>query len=69
VIKQQETANNGDKVVALIDKEFATLKIFYKEKGGKIRLQPANEKMEPIIVNANQLSIQGIVTGIIRRYA
>ena len=69
VLKQQETANDGDKVVALIDNEFATLKIFYKEKGGKIRLQPANDKMDPIIVDSNQVTIQGVVTGIIRRYA
>lgn len=69
VLKQQETAEDGDKVVALIDNEFATLKIFYKEKGGKIRLQPANDKMDPIIVDAKQLTIQGVVTGIIRRYA
>ncbi|MFC1700213.1 transcriptional repressor LexA [Patescibacteria group bacterium] len=69
VLKQQETAENGDKVVALIDHEFATLKIFYKEKGGKIRLQPANDKMDPIIVDSKQLTIQGVVTGIIRRYA
>ncbi|MBU1132985.1 MAG: transcriptional repressor LexA [Patescibacteria group bacterium] len=69
VLKQQETANDGDKVVALIDNEFATLKIFYKEKGGKIRLQPANDKMDPIIVDSKQLTIQGVVTGIIRRYA
>jgi len=68
VLKQQETAENGDKVIALIDNEFATLKIFYKEKGGKIRLQPANDKMDPIIVDSNKVTIQGVVTGIIRRY-
>jgi repressor LexA len=54
--------------VALIDEGFATLKKFYKEKDGKIRLQPANEEMEPIIVDANQVKIQGVVTGIVRRY-
>ena len=69
VLKQQETANDGDKVVALIDNEFATLKLFFREKGGKIRLQPANDNMDPIIVNSNQVTIQGVVTGIIRRYA
>ena len=68
VLKQQETAENGQIVVALIDKGFATLKTFYKEKGGKIRLQPANEKMDPIIVGASQVEIQGVVTGIVRRY-
>ena len=68
VLKQQETAENGQIVVALIDEGFATLKKFYKEKGGKIRLQPANEEMEPIIVDANQVKIQGVVTRIVRRY-
>jgi len=68
VLKQQETAENGQIVVALIDEGFATLKKFYKESGGKIRLQPANEEMEPIIVEANQVKIQGVVTGIVRRY-
>jgi len=68
VLKQQETAENGQIVVALIDEGFATLKKFYKEKDGKIRLQPANEEMEPIIVEANQVKIQGVVTGIVRRY-
>lgn len=68
VLKQQETADNGQIVVALIDDNFATLKSFYREKNGKIRLQPANEKMDPIIVDADSVKIQGVVTGIVRRY-
>lgn len=68
VLKQQETAENGQIVVALIDEGFATLKTFYREKDGKIRLQPANDEMDPIIVDANQIRIQGVVTGIVRRY-
>ena len=68
VLKQQETADNGQIVVALIDDGFATLKSFYKEKNGKIRLQPANDNMDPIIVDADSVKIQGVVTGIVRRY-
>ncbi|MBI2415014.1 transcriptional repressor LexA [candidate division WWE3 bacterium] len=68
VIQQQETANDGDIVVALISGEFATLKGFYKEKGGKVRLQPANSTMDPIIEDASNVQIQGKVTGVIRRY-
>ncbi len=68
VIQHQETANNGDIVVALLDNGFATLKKFYREENGTIRLQPANKKMQPIIVKANELKVQGKVTGIIRRY-
>jgi len=68
VLQHQETANNGDIVVALLDNGFATLKKFYNENNGKVRLQPANKKMQPIIVKANEMKIQGKVTGIIRKY-
>ncbi len=68
VIQQQDTAEDGQIVVALIDGEFATLKSFFKEKDGMVRLQPANKKMDPIMVEAKSLQIQGIVTGVIRRY-
>jgi repressor LexA len=69
VIQQQETAKAGEIVVALIDNEFATLKTIYFEDNGLIRLQPANPKMDPIYVEADRLTIQGKVTGVIRRYA
>ncbi len=68
VIQHQETAEDGDIVVALLDESFATLKSFYREKNGKIRLQPANSQMDPIIVDAENLQIQGKVTGVIRKY-
>lgn len=68
VIQNQNTAQDGDIVVALLDNQFATLKSFFKEKNGKIRLQPANKEMDPIIVNASEITIQGKVTGVIRRY-
>ncbi len=66
LVKQQETAENGQKVVALIDNHEATLKKFYKERG-HIRLQPANKSMEPLIFrNGRDISIQGIVLDVIR---
>jgi site-specific DNA-methyltransferase (adenine-specific) len=66
LVRQQETAENGQKVVALIDNHEATLKKFYKERG-YIRLQPANKKMEPLIFrNGRDISIQGIVLDVIR---
>lgn len=68
VIQQQNTANDGDIVVALINNDFATLKSFYREKNGMIRLQPANSKMDPIYVEASELQIQGKVTGVVRKY-
>jgi len=44
------------------------LKRFFRESGGKIRLQPANSQMSPIIVNANEVRIQGRVIGVLRKY-
>src|SRR3989338_3735793 len=66
LVRQQETAENGQKVVALIDNHEATLKKFYKERV-HIRLQPANKSMEPLIFrNGRDVSIQGIVLDVIR---
>lgn len=66
LVKQQQTAHNGQKVVALIDNHAATLKKFYKEKE-HIRLQPANKTMGPLIFrNTRDISIQGIVIDVIR---
>ena len=65
IVEQQSTAENGQKVVALID-DSATVKTFYKE-DGFIRLQPENDSMEPIIVNPGQsFQILGRVIGIFR---
>jgi repressor LexA len=68
VIEPTQVANPGEIVVALIDGEEATLKRFYREAGGKIRLQPANSEMEPIIVPAADVKIQGRVVGVLRKY-
>jgi repressor LexA len=64
IVKQQNTANNGDIVVALIEDE-ATIKTFYKEKD-HYRLQPENPDYEPIIVK--ELNILGKVIGLFRKY-
>ena len=63
LVKQQNTAENGDMVVALVD-DSATVKTFYKE-NGYYRLQPENDNMEPIIVTGN-LKILGKVFGVFR---
>jgi len=66
LVKQQSIAENGQKVVALIDNCEATLKKFYKERG-HIRLQPANKTIEPIIIKKDkELTIQGIVIDVIK---
>lgn len=65
LVRQQQTANNGDIVVALLG-DSATVKTFYKE-NGHIRLQPENDTMDPIIVEGD-LQILGKVFGVFRIY-
>jgi len=66
LVKQQSVAENGQKVVVLIDNYEATLKKFYKERG-YIRLQPANKTIEPIIIKKDrEITIQGIVVDVIK---
>ncbi|MGB2762700.1 MAG: transcriptional repressor LexA [Minisyncoccales bacterium] len=66
LVKQQSIAENGQKVVVLIDNYEATLKKFYKERGF-IRLQPANKTIEPIIIKKDkEITIQGIVIDVIK---
>jgi repressor LexA len=68
VVEQTQVANPGEVVVALVDGDEATLKRFYREPGGKIRLQPANSEMQPIVLPAGQVKIQGRVVGVLRKY-
>jgi len=66
LVKQQEVAENGQRVVALIDNYEATLKKFFKERN-QIRLQPANSAYEPIIIRKDRdIKIQGIVIDVIQ---
>ena len=68
IIEEQNTANEGDTVVALLENGLATLKKFYKE-SSRIRLEPANSSMSPIYVNdPDSLKIQGKCVGVIRRF-
>ncbi len=67
VVESCSSANNGQTVVAMIRGEDVTLKRFYRE-GRQVRLQPANETMEPIHVPADEVEIRGVVSGLIRRY-
>jgi repressor LexA len=66
VVERRETANDGEIVVAILDDEEATLKRFYRERNGMIRLQPANSSMEPIFTS--RLQLRGVVRGVIRRF-
>jgi repressor LexA len=67
LVENLKTAHNGDIVVAVIDKDDATLKRFYRE-GDNIRLQPSNAAMKPIVVPAGSVEIQGRVIGVLRKY-
>ncbi len=64
VYEERSNPRNGDTVVALLEDGEATLKKFYREKN-RIRLQPANERYEPIF--ARNVRIQGVVMGVLRR--
>ena len=66
IIRSQPIANNGQRIVALINNEEVTLKKFYKEKN-RIRLQPSNPAMDPIYLDPKNLLIQGIVVDIIKK--
>jgi repressor LexA len=68
VVQAQDTAEDGQMVVALVDGDGATVKKLYREPGNRIRLQPANATMAPIVVDARSVRIQGIVVGVIRKY-
>ncbi|MEB3102714.1 transcriptional repressor LexA [Ferviditalea candida] len=63
IVRQQQTANNGDIVVAMTEEDEATVKRFYKEKD-HIRLQPENSSMKPIYLNS--VTILGKVIGLFR---
>jgi repressor LexA len=67
VVHRRETAENGEMVAALVGGE-ATLKRFYRESDGRIRLQPANERMSPIYAREDDVKVQGVVVGLMRRY-
>ncbi len=68
VVQAQPTAEDGEMVVALVGGDAATVKKLYREPGNRVRLQPANPTMEPILVDADDVRIQGVVVGVIRKY-
>lgn len=69
IVQHARTAENGEMVVAwLPDRKETTLKRFYLE-GDRVRLQPANSQMEPIILPADQVEIQGRVIAVLRKLA
>ncbi len=67
IVEERPNAENGDTVVALVNGE-ATVKRFFRERGGRIRLQPANQRMEPMIIKDKELTIRGRVVAVLRKY-
>jgi repressor LexA len=68
IIRQGETANDGDIVVALIDDEETTLKRFHRRVGNKIELAPENRSLRPLIFEAHRVRIQGVLVSQLRTY-
>ena len=68
IIKKQPIANDGDIVVAMIDKAYATLKRFKRRSENQIALIPENSAMEPMIYPAERVSIHGVLVGQLRNY-
>ena len=67
IVERRQVAENGEMVIALLDGSDVTLKTLYRERG-RIRLQPANDALAPIIANPEAVQVQGVVIGVIRRY-
>ncbi len=67
IVEDRKTAENGETVIALLQGSDVTLKKFYRD-NGRIRLQPANDSMRPLVVDPDQVQVQGVVIGVMRRY-
>ena len=66
LVQSAPTAREGDTVVALVRGE-ATVKRFYRQ-GGKVVLRPANERLDPIVAEPEDVEIRGVVVAVIRKY-
>ena len=64
--ERRTAAHNGETVVAIVGDNEATLKKFYRERGGRVRLQPANTRMKPLY--PSRIEIRGVVIGVLRKY-
>jgi repressor LexA len=66
ICERRTAAHNGETVVAVLEDEEATLKKFYRERGGRVRLEPANPTMKPFY--PKQVEVRGVVVGVLRKY-
>ncbi len=67
IVEDRKTANNGEMVIALLGGIEVTLKKFYRD-NGRVRLQPANPAIQPLVLPAEQVEIRGVVVGVMRKY-
>lgn len=67
VVRSSPEAADGDMVVAMVGGE-VTLKRLYRERGGRVRLQPSNAALEPIVAAGSEVTVQGTVVGLLRHY-
>ena len=68
LLEKVKEAHDGDIVVALVSGSETTLKRFYRESEGVVRLQPANASLKPILVPAQDVEIQGRLLAVLRKY-
>jgi len=68
IVEDRTTARDGEMVIALLEGQNVTLKKLFREGGGKVRLQPANSRMKPIFVDQDDVRVQGVVIGVLRKY-
>ena len=68
IVEDRTTARDGEMVIALLEGENVTLKKLFREGEGKVRLQPANSRMKPIYVDQDDVRVQGVVIGVLRKY-
>jgi repressor LexA len=67
IVEDRKSADNGEMVIALLGGSDVTLKKFYRD-NGRVRLQPANPSMQPIVVEPDHVQIQGVIIGVMRKY-
>jgi repressor LexA len=68
IVERRERATDGEKVVALLEDGEVTLKTYYRDPDGTVRLEPANPDFATIRVRDGHLRIQGVVIGVMRKY-
>ena len=68
LVEKTQQAKDGEIVVALVDGRETTLKRIYREPDGRIRLQPANSSMQPILVDGANIQVQGRVLAVLRKF-